>query len=263
MIAIPSSASSAPQDPELLFEELLQFIDSIVQRRLRETASPVRKRRGPVTIYRFPKKDFDTYLFLRMVQFASNLRAGKKLVDHGFLYEWKILDRAIAESTNEARALFLAERNKIDGWEKLHEKVLIAFFQEDINKRGEFAQQRPIHVPGNDIRKAMQSAMEEVGGISERLSSRVADDKKNLHKFKSGYVHGRAASIMSLYDHETDRFSTNGEVSQDAAVELRNLWRATYSVMGCIQLISLKWFESEFYQKVWERTDFFRQIAGI
>ena len=216
-----------------------------------------------MTIYRFPKKDFDTYLFLRMVQFASNLRAGKKLVDRGFLYEWKMLDRAIAESTDEALALLFAERNKKSGWEKLHEKVLIAFFQEDINKSGEFSQPRQILVPGNDIRKAMQSAMEEVGGISERLSSGGADAKKVLHKFKSGYVHGRAASIMSLYDHETNRFATNGEVSQDAAIELSNLWRATYSVMGCIQLISLKWFEPEFYQKVWGRTDFFRQIAGI
>ena len=261
MNAIPSPGSDALQELEQLFQESLRIVGITIEHRLRNTPAPVRKRKGRAVMYRFPEKDLDTYLLLKMVQLASNLRAAKKLIDHGFTYEWKVLHRAISESTQDVYSLLLAKRNNT--WGKTHEDVLAAFFSEDLNRRGMISQQQPKHFSRDAVRNSIQSSMEETGSVPDRFLGKAGGAMKSLHKFKSGYVHGRAASIMSLYNHETGRFATSGTRGLDVAVELRSLWRATYLAMGCVQLIALKWFGRDYYKEAWEITERFRQAAGV
>ena len=261
MAGFPSPGSDAAQDPDQLFQESLRIIAVTIQLRLKDTPRPVLKTKGRVNMHRFPEKDLDTYLLLKLVQFASNLRAGKKLIDHGFTYEWKMLHRVISESTEDVYSLLLATLK--NSWEKTHEDVLAAFFLEDFNARGKVSKQQPIHFSRNAVRNAIHRSMEETNSIPDEFSGKAGDVMNSLHKIKSGYVHGRAASLMSLYDNETNRFATGGKKGHDAAVELKNLWRATYLAMGCASLVRYKWFGPDSYKKAWELADRFRQAAGV
>ena len=251
----------ADHDPKQLFLDALRIADVTIARRMETMAPPKPKKKGDVIVHRFPNRDLDTFLLLKLVQLTSNLRGGKELLERGFTYEWSILHRVIDEAVQHT--LFLLTADRKSQWERKHDDVLTAFFQDDVTRKGTVSTQPPKHVSATDIHSALQMAIEESDNIPPEFLGRAAPTLKSLRKIKSGFVHGRAASIMSLHEPETDSFLTNGGcLDQDIA--LQNLWRATYSALGgCVALSSLKWFGEGYYQVVAQFAEQFANAAKI
>lgn len=133
-------------------------------------------------------------LLLKLVQLTSNLRGGKELLEKGFTYEWSILHRVIDEAVQHT--LFLLTADRMSQWERKHDDVLTAFFQDDVTRKGTVSTQPPKHVSATDIHSALQMAIEEESdNIPPEFLGRAAPTLKSLRKIKSGFVHGRAASI--------------------------------------------------------------------
>lgn len=249
------------QDPTKLFPSALRIADTTIAKKLKDTPAPSLKKKGNIILHRFPSKDLDTYLLLKIVQLSSNLRAGKILIDNGFTYEWNTLYRAIDESTQHVLVLLSAHRE--NQWQAFHDNVLAAFFQEDINQKGKISAHPPKHIPPAAIRSSLQSSIEESDNIPPEFLDKAAPTLKSLQKIKSGYVHGRAASIMSLYDHENKHFLTNGQCP-NKNVALRSLWRATYSAIGgCVAQTGLEWFGRDYFSRVAEFAEQFRRAARV
>ena len=249
------------QDPTKLFPSALDIADTIIAKRMEDTPAPSIKKKGNIILHRFPNKDLDTYLLLKIVQLSSNLRAGKTLIDKGFTYEWSILYRTIDESTQHVLVLLSAHRE--NQWQALHDDVLAAFFQEDINQKGKISAHSPKHIPPAAIRASLQTSIEASDNIPPEFLGKAVPTLKSLQKIKSGYVHGRAASIMSLYDHGNKQFLTNGHCPSKN-VALRSLWRATYKTIGgCVAQSALKWFGRDYFSVVAEFSEKFRQAAQV
>ena len=257
-----SSLGSQPaQDPAQLFPHALRIADITVAKKLEDTPPPKLKKKGDKYLYRFPNKDLDTYLLLKIVQLASNLRAAKELIDKGFVYEWTMLHRTIDESTQHVLALLAAHRK--NQWQKFHDKVIATFFAEDINQKGKMIDQPPKHISPTPIRSELQDSIEESGSIPAEFLGKAALLFKARQRIKSGFVHGRAASIMSLYAEENNHFLTNGHCP-NANIALMNLWWATYDVIGgCVALSALKWFGKDYFRLVTEFAEQFANAAKV
>ena len=72
------------------------------------------------------KKDVTVAFLLKMVQLTSNLRAGKLLIEYGFLYEWIMVRRLVRETVEDI--LFLALAETTDTWTKNHGNYLADCF---------------------------------------------------------------------------------------------------------------------------------------
>ena len=255
------TAPTATEDLPRLFAHAIRIADTTVAKKLEDTPPPELKRKGKVIMYRFPNRDLDTYLLLKIVQLASNLRAGKNLIHDGFTYEWKMLHRAIDESTQHVLIMLSAHRN--NQWQKFHDDVLAAFFKEDINQKGKISAHPPKHIPPAVILSSLQNSIEESDNIPAEFLGSAATVFRALQKIKSGYVHGRAASIMSLYEPERKHFLTNGHCL-DEDLALRNLWRATHAAVGgCVAQAALKWFGRDYFSRVAEFAERFRRAAAV
>ena len=74
----------------------------------------------------------------------------------------------------------------------------------------------------------------------ERVEGRAQDagslgmPLKALYRFGSGHMHGRAVSIMRLYDRGSGSLSTNGMDDKDYLTgELRSLWSVVFVAILC------------------------------
>ena len=261
MKGFPTTSHVAFRDASQLFPHALRIADKTITKKLEDIPPPKLKRKGDVIVYRFPNKDLDTYLLLKIVQLASNLRAGKVLIDKGFTYEWTMLHRTIDESTKHV--LVLLSANRKNQWQEFHENVLTTFFEEDISQKGKIIAPPPKHIPPEPIRSELQDLIEESGSIPDEFLGKAAPSFKAMQKIKSGFVHGRATSIMSLYDPETNRFLTSGNCPEKA-IQLRNLWRATHGAIGgCVAQSALKLFDQDYFRFVAQFADQFANAAKV
>ena len=106
-------------------------MDRVIATALKNLPPPRAVTRGKIQFHRFTEKDVTVAFLLKMVQLTSNLRAGKLLLEHGFLYEWIMVRRLVRETVEDI--LFLALAETTDTWTKNHENYLADFFAEDVN----------------------------------------------------------------------------------------------------------------------------------
>ena len=241
---------------ELIFQKILTFMDEVIHTKLESLPRPKQEIRGQFTIYRFKQKDVKTALFLKMVQATSNLRTGKLLIEHGFLYESEAIQRLLYEIIEDILFLMTAEWN--NNLTKTHQKYLEAFYMENINTNGELVQSRPYYVPRHEIRSVLQKIPEISKGKIKKIPPLLTDWLKAIHKIRSGYVHGNASSIMSYYDPEKHQFLTNGANVEGVAKAMKTFWTSVNIVIMSFLIIGPEWLSKSQLldlRRIWEQFD--------
>ena len=181
-------------EPERIFREALRHMDCVIRARLAELPRPKAIERGRVKLYRFAQRDANVAFLLKMVQLTSNLRAGRLLIEHGFLYDWTMIRRLIVETIESI--LFLAAADTQHRWTKDHDAYLKEFYAEDVDESGTPFRSRPPIVPRSAIRSYLQEVSQENESIPGQTEPSMRDLLTSLHRFDSGYIHGRASSVM-------------------------------------------------------------------
>ena len=198
------------RNEELVFQQALDHMDRTIDDLFRLLPDPIIETIGDgIRDFRFTKKDSQSAIVLKLVQFTSNLRAGRLLIDHGFAYEWSVLKRLLNETVEDIG--FLLAENQDDNQGDLHERFLDAFYEGDLDNKGDLKSESVNNVKRSEIRKFLIEYYEDVD--VEVLGEGIPPPEevmRGLYRLGSGYIHGRAVHIMSLYDEGRNRFHTNG-----------------------------------------------------
>ena len=178
------------------FREASESLDQAVVA-MTEQLPPLEKRmRGGIRIHRYPEKSVDVALALKLIQLRSNIRAGEVLIRDGLFLEWDIVQRSMHDALEDATLL-----TAVDEKDKVVRRYIDFFFDEDLDRNGELTERGVVGVGRPEVRKAIERlagrhGLPEAGSQATRLS-------RQLHRGRSGSVHGRAASIMRAYFEES------------------------------------------------------------
>ena len=154
------------------------------------------QRRGESPIHRYPEKSVDIALALKLIQLRGNIRAGAILIREGLLLEWDVVQRSMHDALEDAMLLAAVDEN-----DKVIRRYIDFFFDEDLDRNGELTDRGMVGVGRQEVRKAIGNAagrhgLPDAGSKMTRLA-------RQLHRMRSGSVHGRAVSIMRAYFEES------------------------------------------------------------
>ena len=249
------------QEPERSFLRVLEYMDDSICEALKTLPKPRVRKRGQIELYRFKKQDLAIVLFLKMVQLTSNLRAGKLLIDHGFLYEWAMIRRLIRETIEDV--MFLSGGFLRRNWTTTHDRYLEAFYAEDVNKKGKLTSHRPRSIPRSEIRSFLQELSEKNESMHKDMDGNLQDFSRIMQGVDSGHIHGKASSIMRYYDPEMHKFLTNGSISGDIADGTETFWLSVYLAILAVALAGSGFLGQDYWRKSCDLTQRFGKSAGI
>jgi len=242
----------APSDEqtELLFLQAMKHMDATIKNLLMQLCESQGRVTGEVIVGGFSQKGPAIAVVLKLVQLVSNLRAGKLLIDHGYIYELRTTIRMLYETIEDV--LFLLSRHHADSKDDLHQRYLNSFFAEDQDK---------VQYPKRyDIR-----------GFLKKLENNKRDDPTSwenaiggLYRFHSQYVHGRATRIMDLYDSKKDRFRTAGiNDGEYLAQHRKGLWLVCFVAMYCFAAVRAAFKGEDWKSDIWAFAERFFETAGL
>ena len=179
-----------------IFREASESLDRAVSAMAEQLPSLNVERRGGSLIHRYPEKSVNIALALKLIQLRGNIRAGEVLIREGLFLEWGVVQRSMQDALEDAMLLAAVDEN-----DKVVRSYIDFFFDEDLDKNGELTIRRMVGVGRPEVRKAIENtarhhSLPDLGIKMERLS-------RQLHRMRSGSVHGRAASIMRAYFEES------------------------------------------------------------
>ena len=152
--------------------------------------------RGGSLVHRYPEKSVDVALALKLIQLRGNIRAGEVLIREGLFLEWDMVQRSMHDALEDATLLAA-----VDEEDKVVRRYIEFFFDEDLDKNGELTNRGLVGVGRQEVRKAIEKT---AGRHSlPESGSKMARQSRQLHRMRSGSVHGRAASIMRAYFEES------------------------------------------------------------
>lgn len=213
-------------------EKNIDYMERAAHRRLKHISLPTRELRGQIETYAFSQRDGDTAILLKWMQATSNLKCSVSLFRGRYYYEMGILSRVTAEAIEDSMFLFLTSSDRDN---VLKAKLLNSIFVDDLDERGAVSTSKISPPSRNDVFKAITTRMEE-GAQAQTLL-------KELHRLSSGNVHGRASTIMGMYDHESNRFSSQsvgGKNSGDVYMDIL-AWEVSIA-LDVFGLVAGKWF---------------------
>ena len=211
------------EELELVFRQALDHMDRTIDDLCPLLSDPREEPYRDGVRVRFSKKDSLHVVVMKLVQLTSNLRTGRLLIDHGFVYEWSVVKRLLYETLQDI--MFLLAENQADNQNKLHERFLKEFYLEGLDEKGNLQQKEKgaRWVKRYEIRNYLSEVQKKMQGKDAPL---LEEASVGIHRFGSGHVHGRAAYIMmNLYDSKKNRFRTNGWDDEELlALNLESFW---------------------------------------
>ena len=248
--------------PEAAFQEILEHFDKTIEELLSMRFGPEEVELGSVVVHRFRERDAPNAIVLKLALLVSNLRAGRLLIDHGFAYEWAMVRRLLYETIQDV--MFLLAEDWTDGKGNLHRRFLSAFYAEDLDEEGRL-NEKGVGAPSRqEIRSFLETVEEETVGGRAQDGRGLGMAMKALHRFGSGHVHGRAASIMRLYDDEAGALHTNGMDDREYLDgELRSLWVICFLTILCFAATRARTWGREYLDDAMKVAEKFSEIAGL
>ena len=212
-------------------------MDRVITVTLKNLPTPRVVTRGKIQFHRFTEEDLTHTFLLKMVR------------------------RLVRETVEDILFLALAETRH--PWTKNHDAYLAEFYAKDVNKHGTLSQDKSRSVPRHVIRSYIQDTSRGVAGTSEHATSSLSDLLRLMQRFDSGYIHGRASSIMRQYDPTTQQFLTNGLDVEDLKEETISFWLSAWLVIMSFAMIGAQWFGQEYWQYSWELSERFQRAIGL
>ena len=212
---------------------------------------------------RFSKEDSLHVVVMKLVQLTSNLRAGRLLIDHGFVYEFGVMCRLLQETVEDI--FFFVYENRVGKESSLHEKFRRTFYTEDVDEEGNW-QQPSNWVGRKKIREFVDGCLtEDTSKVLGTKADSLDETMKGLYGFGSGYVHGRVSKAMRLYDLEENKFLTNGLYDEEyLSIELKRFWVIAIKAIACCGSIGERWgAPEEYFSNTRVLAELLRKIAGL
>ena len=233
------------EESELVFRQALDHMDRTIDYFRPLLSDPRVKGIGDGNIVRFSKEDSQHAIVLKLVQLTSNLRAGWLLINHGFVYEWSVIQRLLDETIENI--LFLLYKNQADNQSTLHERFLQEFYTEDIDDKGDLQGGRIDSLPRGEIRRFVSGVHKDIRGRTGMLLLNQ-EILQGLYRYGSGYIHGRATAIMTLYDLRRNLFRTDGlDDEKRLGIAREDFWLIVSMAVLLSILIGEKWEAGQEY----------------
>ena len=250
------------EETELTFQQALDQMDRTIKDLLKTVPRPQAQTLGEVVVHRFSEGEARHALIMKLVQLTSNLRAGRLLIDHGFTYEWAMTRRLLYETMEDL--MFLLGEGWVDSRNNLHERFLEGFYTEDFDTNSKAQRKRSRFVNRDEIAAFVSKVGEATAPEEAAGETSLKTSIRTMHRFGSGYIHGRAASIMRLYDAETNEFQTNGVNSEeDLGWALKGFWLVVYMSIACFAAVRGRWWRTEYRDDALRFAENFRETAGV
>ena len=248
------NVSPSTKRPELLFGKAVDYMDKTIEGFLVQLSDPEKESLDDVFERVDSRKDPALALVLKMVQLVSNLRAGKLLIDHGFVYELGTIRRMVYETVEDV--MFLLAQDKVPGQEHLHPRFLNAFYAAE-KKKGPYLSRR-------QIRGFLNKLDKEKRNDSTNEESAWEKHFRRLYDSNSEFVHGRARRIMRLYDKERRRFRTQGiDDGNLLANELTSFWQISFLAMYCFAAVRAGFRREDWQSDIWKFANTFYEAADL
>ena len=235
---------------EAVFREACEFIARASAMAVGQLPELEERQRGGERLHRFPEKSVSVVLGLKLVQLGGNLRAGELLIDSGLFFEWDMVQRSMQDALDDVTFLVATE----DGQTKALRRYLEFFFDEDLDKDGNFTNRSKVGIEKRVVWKNLAEIRRQTG-LSD-AGEGIDKQARRLHRLRSGSVHGRAASIIRGYFDE----SAEGGLWLGGARESRRMaWERPTLYLMTAQAVSAfavagvgRWWEEDFVREAVE-----------
>ena len=254
MVNEKEKSSDSKERAELCFGQAMDHMDETINEFLNRLSHPGKESLGDVFQNGFSRKDPALALVLKLVQLVSNLRAGKLLVDQGYVYELGTIRRMVYETAEDV--MFLLAQHHAENEDDLHQRFLESFYAD-----GDRAVQHPKRYEIRDFLKKLEEKKETDHASSGPTWEKVIG---RLYRVNSEYVHGRASRIRCLYDQQGNRFRTQG-VDQEAylAEEIKSFWLISFVAMYCFAAVRAAFRRENWQSDIWKFANAFYETAGL
>ena len=257
------------EERELAFQEALVHMDATIdslfpllsKAEIKEIAKS--EKHGSIKVVRFSKEDSLHVVVMKLAQLTSNLRAGRLLIDHGFVYEFGVMCRLLQEAVEDI--FFFVYENRVGKESSLHEKFRRTFYTEDVDEAGNW-QQPSNWVGRKKIREFVDGCLtEDTSKVLGTKADPLDETMKGLYGFGSGYVHGRVSKAMRLHDLEENKFLTNGLYDEEyLSIELKRFWVIVIKAVGCCDSIAERCgAPKEYLSNIRMFLESLKKIAGL
>ena len=239
---------------DAIHREACAFLDEAVTDAVGRLPKLEVRKRGKEIIHRFPKKNLDVVLALKLVQLRGNIKAGEVLIEDGLFLEWYMVQRTMQDAMEDVTFLVDGEGDE----KKAHRRYMEIFFDEDLDKDGKLSKRTAGAVTRPEIRDTLRKVQQQL--VGRDLSCDICDiyeQSRQLHRVGSGSVHGRASSIIRAYfDESTEtRLWLSGEARQRRRTAWERLglyqmvaWSvSTFSVAG-----AGRWWDGDYVRRAFE-----------
>ena len=187
----------ASETSEAVFREACDRMDRAVAVMAKQLPALEVRTRGAEVLHRFPEKSIDVALGLKLIQIRGNIQAGELLIHNGYFFEWGIIQRSMHDALEDVTFLVVSEKTTTE----VVRRYLEFFFDEDLDKNGELTDRRRVGVERREVRKFLAETAGRYGlSDSKKQLEKLS---RQLHRVRSGSVHGRSASIMRAYFEES------------------------------------------------------------
>ena len=160
--------------------------------------------------------------------------------------------------------MFLLAEGRVDSAGKLHETFLEAFFTEDFDEKARL-NKKSVRAPTRQkIRTFLEAVEKKIHQGQLPDGHGLGTPMGGMYRVGSGFMHGRAASIMYLYDPESGRMLMNGiENNEYLKDELGSFWMAVLSAIMCFGGVSGRVWGEKYRDAVFEIAKEFSDVAGL
>ena len=247
---------------ESMFRNILENMDKSIDDLMAIRKAPEEVKLGSILVHRFRQKNAEHVAVLKLSVLVSNLRAGRLLIDHGFVYEWMMVWRLLYETIEDV--IFLVAEGRVESESNLHERFLAAFYAEDFDERARLTEKGVGAPTRREIRDFVEAFEREIHGGRLPDGQGLGTLTKGLYRVGSGFMHGRAASIMCLYDPKSTRMLTNGMDNDEyLKQQLESFWLVFLSAISCFAAVMGRVWGEKHRDKVFEIAREFGDIAGL
>ena len=118
--------SPSQEKASVLFGQAMDLMDETINGFLVQLSGPEKESLGEVFQNGFSQKDPALALVMKLVQLVSNLRAGKLLIDQGYVYELGTIRRMGYETVEDV--MLLLAQHHADSQDNLHQRFLEGFY---------------------------------------------------------------------------------------------------------------------------------------
>lgn len=190
----PNDWKSAAAISTAAFREATAHLEPAIAEIAKQMPPLEVRMRGGVPIHRYSEKSVDVALALKLIQLRGNIRAGELLIREGLFLEWDVVQRSMHDALEDSTLLAAPDQEN-----KVVRRYIAFFFDEDLDKNGELTKRGDVGVGRQEIRSAIGTLAQSHG----HSPNDFAQQSRELHRVRSGSVHGRGASIMRAYFEET------------------------------------------------------------